>query len=224
VPRCRRACKSRPTRISALEVFDPEHKRPIGIDEISLARLVNERAMEERLRYGSAIVDDYLYSYNTDDSWVHQMASWLIPAIAGRGRAILVSDPPEGTSDADVTMIAGLIFRYFRTAKPDNIDRDIELLRLLFRLPAVFEFDHPTLAGLALTPSDELVAELPEPDNAKVYGPFTALIQRVRASKQPPHIPTGKDLETFLNGLPDEAIPAAGIILRMWDSGNIARY
>jgi hypothetical protein len=176
-----------------------------------------EQAAEQRLRYGSAIMDDHLFVY-PDDTWVHQMASWLIPAIAGKGTSAIFSDPPEGTSEKDIRIIAGLIFRYFRTAEGDG-QQDKQILELLSRLPAVFELDHLTLAAMALhNYSLDTAAEFSEPGNPGVYGPYNEIVRRFHALQGSNH--PARDLEESLNRLPDEAIVAIGTILRRWTRGT----
>ncbi|MGH7914012.1 MAG: NACHT domain-containing protein, partial [Candidatus Binataceae bacterium] len=108
-------------------------------NEISLARLAGDRAMEKRLKYGIAATDGYAYAYDNSE-WMHVMASWLIPAIAGKRTGHIISEPPEGTSPRDIKIVAGLIFQCLRDPRGDaNLVG--ELLGLLFRLPPVFDID-----------------------------------------------------------------------------------
>jgi hypothetical protein len=193
-----------------VEVFDSDNRRPVGTDEISLARLISEQYMEQRLRYGFAILDNYLAVY-PDDVWMDKMASWLIPVIAGYDRNDIIADPPEGTPDDDISFTARLIFRYFRAAKADG-RRDKNLIRLLFRLPAVFEFDRLVVAALAISYDNPFAEEFPELENAAVYGPYRELIRRARAFEE---IRLDDEmLEAGFRELPDEAIKMIGSILK----------
>jgi hypothetical protein len=143
-----------------------------GATEIDLARLAGDRTIETRLRYGTAIMDNYFYCPESD--WVHSMASWLIPAIAGKNTLNLPQIPPEGTSEQDIKIIADLIFRYLRNA-PSSNNRPIPVLRLLFELPQVFEVDHETLAAVVASDTT-LLDEVPELRDPETYGRFAAYL------------------------------------------------
>ena len=117
-------------------------------DEISLARLTDARETERRLRYGAAIVNDYIYGY-TDSSWADQMASWLFPAIAGKSTNHFILEPPPETSYQDICHVSALICILFISGNASKI-RFKELLRLLLKLIP----DHPPIR------SDPRVCEL----------------------------------------------------------------
>jgi hypothetical protein len=165
---------------STSNVFSSDEKRLLAIDEISIARLTGDRAMEQRLRYGSAVVDNFLYSYD-DDAWIHQMASWLIPAIAGKETSSMMSAPPEGTPEHDIRIVADLIFSYLKIAR-GHIERDKEVLRLLFELPQVFRIDYAALAAAAIS-SPELLAEIPELASPESLGAFYAFLEKFPSRK-----------------------------------------
>ena len=68
-----------------------------GIADVWCALLVDDRQLEQRLRYGIAIKEGLLYSNNRADDWHDVMASWLIPCIAGVASPHpLISPPPRG--------------------------------------------------------------------------------------------------------------------------------
>ncbi|MGD0243334.1 MAG: hypothetical protein ABSB59_23885 [Streptosporangiaceae bacterium] len=46
--------------------------------------------------------------------WFHAMASWLIPAIAGKDASGFPMTPPDGTPEQDIRIIADLIFSYLQ--------------------------------------------------------------------------------------------------------------
>jgi hypothetical protein len=200
------------------EVFSREDTRQLGIDDIALARLANDPHAEKRLRYGAAITDHYLYNYD-NDAWVDQMASWLIPAIAGKRTGYIVPDPPEDTSPKDIAIVAGLIFRYFRSASAD-IERDTDLLRLLFKLPRVFQSDPMVLAALPLLGSKDIDAEFPAPEDEDIqaYGPYASLVQRYRQSGETQISDSG--LADLMNTLSEEAANALVHVLKNWVKGT----
>ena len=183
------------------------------VDEISLARLIDDHRMEHRLRYGSAIIDHLICTYNNDD-WVHQMASWLIPAIAGKKVGYVIERPPEGTQPADLGIIAALIFRYFKTARADS-QRDNALLRLLYDLPGDFLTDGLTLATLSSYMSD-VPEDTPEPSNPDVYSKYVAMVHGItRKEKERRH----DSLEEIVPRIdwaeiPDGAAQVIGALLR----------
>jgi hypothetical protein len=146
--------------------------RQSGVIEVQLARLAGDPMLEELLRYGSAIVDGYSYSFGGD--WVNVMASWLIPAIAGKRVPSLIERPAAEVPDRDVRIIAELIFRYLRIARCDR-EMDIEVLRLLFDLPQVFQIDYETLAAVAASDT-ALLDEIPELRDPENYGGFAVFI------------------------------------------------
>lgn len=93
------------------------------------------------------------------------MASWLIPAIAGKDAPALYRLPPRGTPDQDVQIIADMIFSFLRIALGDR-ERDTEVLGLLFALLRVFRLDHEVLAAAVISdpPLFDQVRELRDPE------------------------------------------------------------
>jgi hypothetical protein len=155
-------------------VFDRGDRRQSGVNEIDLARLVGDKMMEERLRYGSVIIDGYAYSYGEGD-WVNVMASWLIPAISGKITPSIIRPASGDVPDKDIRIIADLIFSYLRILN-SNRTMSTELLRLLFDLPQVFQIDHETLAAVVVSDA-ALLDEIPELRNPEVYGGFAVFIE-----------------------------------------------
>jgi len=149
--------------------FGINDRQQLGATEIDLARLIGDRAMEVRLRYGTAIAENYFYSAVSDD-WLHAMASWLIPAIAGKRTSSFKLRPPAGTPKQDIQIVADLIFSYLRIARGDR-GRDILVLQLLFLLPRYFRLDCEVLAAVTLSDST-LPDEIPELRNRETYGRF----------------------------------------------------
>jgi hypothetical protein len=86
--------------------------------------------------------------------------SILIPLIAGvKLRYFMIGDPPGGLSSSDVRQVALLIFSYLAVAGKD--ESVVGMVRMLFRLPRVFEWDEDALGRVVgLTPT--LLEEVPE--------------------------------------------------------------
>ncbi len=147
------------------------------IFEILLARLTNDLELAERIRYGAVIRNNHLITL-TGTPWKDEIESWLIPMIAGNQRInLLLTDPPEGTSDEDVAYIADLIFRYLRSERGDDAAAE-NLLRLLFRLPGTFEAD--TLALTAAVLRDPvLLSQIPQLRAIGIYGPYSKFLQGI---------------------------------------------
>lgn len=142
--------------------------------EIGLARLTADSAMEVRLRYGVAIADKYFYHSSGPGDWVHAMAAWLIPTIAGKVAPVVTERPPEGITKRDAQIIADLIFRYLRIG-PRNRDTDVAVLRLLFKMPKIFELDHEILASVMICDTT-LLDKIPELKIPETYGSFAAYL------------------------------------------------
>ena len=106
------------------------------------------------------------------------MASCLIPSIAGLPIHPFISDAPVGTSDEDVAFVARLIFKYFRSGQSTYGGGQGELLKILFDLPAEFQFDVYALA-FAVISDPSLVEVRPELKKAKTYGSAYELIRAV---------------------------------------------
>jgi NACHT conflict system protein len=143
--------------------------RPGGT-AFDLARLTGDQAMEIRLTYGSAIADNYFHHPSDPGDWMHSIASWLIPAIAGKDVPPIRYLLPEDIPDQDIRIIADLIFSYLRIARGVRT-RDIAVLQLLFKLPQVFQFDHEILAAVAISDPD-LLDDIPGLRNPEIYGRF----------------------------------------------------
>jgi NACHT domain len=145
------------------------------VSDVWLARLLGDQKMEQRTRYGAAILDEFFYAgKDSPDVWVHQMASWLIPLAAGTDTSRIISKPPAGISDHDAVKVAALIFNYLRVA-PLEHDENAEIIRLLFDLPQAFEFDQYALSR-AILMRPALLIEVPELRDADIYGPLLDLI------------------------------------------------
>ena len=167
-------------------------------NEFSLARLTNDQALEERLRYGAAVVNDYLISYS-DTSWKSEIASWLIPNVAGEPVGGMWGDPPATTPAEDIAYIARLIFRYLRS-NGGRASKADGLLELLFGLPRVFEIDSLALAITTLS-NPELLAKIPDLRNAEIYGPYINFLREL--------LP-----DASRDGVSDEAVEVGQKIIR----------
>lgn len=151
------------------------------VGDILLARLADDRGLEERIRFGTAILNNQLITFG-DTSWIDEIASWLIPALVGHYHlGYAWSPPPATTPDEDVAYIAELIFRYLRS-KAGGPRRDGEmamtesLLKLLFQLPRAFMFDSLALTATVLS-EPELLIRVPELQDADIYGPYIIFIR-----------------------------------------------
>jgi hypothetical protein len=170
--------------------------------EVSLARLVDDRPMARRLRYGEAITDNN-HDFARDSEWAEMMASRLIPLIAGGDSGVLITDPPEGTAESDIIGIAELIFTLLRSGIPDH-DRDAALIDLLFDMPQVFKFDELALATAVLNDPD-LRKDCPQLKNPRVYGRYADIVNKSISREWRENV-------SFRN-LPDGAIAAIRSIL-----------
>ena len=114
---------------------------PVEGNDVWFAQLVDDALLEDRLRYGMAISDNILYTDDNRNDWAEMMASWLIPYIAGVTDTWFIKRPTSpGISDHSIAHVATLIMRLLKT---QHIAQDLEeqLVKLLFELPRVFEFD-----------------------------------------------------------------------------------
>lgn len=143
------------------------------VNDIFLAGLLGDRGMEERVRYGAAITDDFHYRENLDHTepsqWIHEFASMMIPLLAGLQPPHLVSSPPPGISDHDARVASGLILRYLDSAGADEAIGTVLVQFLLFDLPQVSEIDQFAIARAVLR-DPLLLAALPELRNPETYG------------------------------------------------------
>ena len=196
---------------------DTSHLIPLGNEvslsawtEILTARLTGDQPMEDRLRHGAAISDDYVYTFDGDD-WLRKMTSSLVPAIAGKNTYVEISDPPPGTRDSDVAVVARLILTYLQTLNR-NAPVDRELIRLLCRLPRVFEIDIPTLALIALE-SPGLADEIPELRACLMESTYGPVIEEAVHSGDAEDSPS----EAALAGLAEMMVRRRGVWQDHWD-------
>ena len=153
------------------------------VTDIFLARLANDQGLGERIRYGAAILNNHLITFD-DTSWKDEIASWLIPAIAGHHHIDFVwSAPPASTPDEDIAYIAGLIYRYLRSkggglSPGGEMIMTESLLKLLFHLPRTFMIDSLTLTATVLS-KPELLNLVPELQDADIYGPYIIFMREL---------------------------------------------
>lgn len=151
----------------------------LGDETSRVARLLGDRDLEWRIRYGAAIWDrraDGIVSDSRD--WVHGAYSILIPLTAG-GELIpdLFPDPPEGVSANDYRRVAGLIFDYLREFGSGS-DWPEFFIEKLFKYPPEFTFDGYALAR-AVIMEPELLGKFPQLRDPKIYGSFYRLIEAI---------------------------------------------
>jgi hypothetical protein len=153
--------------------------------DIALCRLVDDASMEHRLRYGTAITDNYTY---LNDSWFDNTASAIISIIIGQGNhfSLTPEDPPAETPAEKIAFIARLIFCSLRSSMSDPAC-DPALVRLLFSLPNLSHFDPIALASAVLS-HPELPAEIPELGNSEMFGRYAGVVNRVRSYVLPQDI------------------------------------
>lgn len=153
-----------------------------GIGEVWFARLIGDRDMEDRARYGAALADEFYYAYgDMAEYWFQEMASWIIPMIAGQnlGTSMITDVVPEGVAESDIRSAASLIFNYLRTVPDyDDADRVGLIIKLLFAMPPKFEIDEYALARAVII-YPRLVLDIPELRNPEVYGDAYRIIQVV---------------------------------------------
>ena len=144
------------------------------VNDIFLAGLLGDRHMEERIRYGGAIAEDFHYrshlNHATEPSqWIHEFAATMIPVLAGLRPPYLLQGPPPGISDHDAQVAAGLIFRYLDSAG-FTAELDVFLVQiLLFELPQVFEMDRFAIARAVLR-NPRMLEAIPALRNPEIYG------------------------------------------------------
>lgn len=153
-------------------------------DDIAFSRLVNDVEMERRLRYGAAIIDRYTYS--REDSWYDNMASAIIPRIIGRNVNFIPASPPTGTPDDQLASIAKIISCCLRSGLSDASD-DAKLLQLLFSLPTFSDGDPLALAGAVIS-NPELPSRFSVLKNAKIFGRYAGIVDRIRSHVLPREI------------------------------------
>lgn len=143
------------------------------VSDIFLARLLGDQSLEQRIRYGAAIAENFHYREDllrTEPSrWIHEFASMMIPVLAGLRPPYLAKSPAPGISDRDAQVAAGLILRYLDGSVGDPTLTAFLVHLLLFDLPQVFEIDRFAIARIVLR--DPLLLEsVPELKNPGSYG------------------------------------------------------
>lgn len=153
-----------------------------GMLEIWSAQLIDDKQLEDQLRFGMAISDHIFYTDDERGDWADMMASWLIPYIAGVSDFSLIKPPPSlGASNDSITRIAQLITRLLLNRGGD-LDFEAALIRLLFDFPRVFKLDTHALAA-AVTRHTVLVRMIPELQDPAVFGKsWTAICMAVPAA------------------------------------------
>jgi hypothetical protein len=147
--------------------------------EISLARLIRDNKAEKRLRYGTAISDRVTY-FADGDSWGEVMSSWLIAEIAGEDVQPMFEKPPEGTPQHEIVRVAHLIFHFLRHFTRHPATEDV--LRLLFSLPPVFDFDAHALTS-AVIYDPNLRNTIPQLADHEIYGEYERIVRRIDSPK-----------------------------------------
>ena len=144
--------------------------------DILLARLADDRLLEDRLRFGTAISDGLIYSVD-NDNWASMMISWLVPQIAGMSSRAIFLAPPPGTPDSDINRVRLLLNKLLVTPEhASNLDNGI--LRTLFELPRKFGHDGYVLAATVIR-DPGIVDSIPGLRDANVYGNGLDLIRMV---------------------------------------------
>jgi hypothetical protein len=98
------------TMIVQTEDFGPGNN---GTPELVAARLVADHKAEARLRFGLAVVDDFLY-WREGDDWHDAMRSWIMPALAGYTQHAMFIPPPRGTKAVEIRVIGSLVEQLLR--------------------------------------------------------------------------------------------------------------
>jgi hypothetical protein len=198
-----------------VHIADRRVTREWLVPDILLARLVGDRESELRLRYGYSIVDHHLYYDDNDpESWLHVMASSLIPASAGKETNFifltLQDNPPR---EGDAAVVAEIVFTALRNLKTsrgrDAYSSGVNMLKFLFSQPRHFKMDSLTLAAVTIA-NPSLLDDIPELRDHEIFGRYAPLIgsgDRLLASE-----------EVNFADLPDDAIKAIRGILREWVS------
>ena len=139
-----------------------------GISDLWFSQLVDDALLEERLRYGIAIKDSYIYHTSSGKDWREAMSSWLIPRIAGMDTPTVLIPPPPGVSDEAVEFIANLSMRLLKWHRNEKAFEE-DLVLFLLRLPRVFTLDTQALAA-AVVRNPKLIDKVPELSDPKVFG------------------------------------------------------
>jgi hypothetical protein len=147
--------------------------------EISLARLIRDNPTEKRLRYGTAISDRITY-FADGDSWGEAVSSWLIAEIVGESAQPMLEEPPEGTPQDEIVRVARLIFHFLRYFNRHPATEDV--LRFLFSLPPVFDFDVHALTS-AVIYNPDLRNTIPQLGDYEIYGQFQRIVRRIDSPK-----------------------------------------
>lgn len=173
--------------------------RPVA--DIRAARLISDLPAERILRHGAAVTDGFVYL--SGDDWVSEAASCLVAGIVGRSDVVDFPPPPEGTPDDEIAFVVQLIYTYFRCRRSRSAD--LRLLRNLFNFPRPFAIDPLALTAAVLSNFD-LLYEIPELSDRKVYGQYAPLLWQ--------STPQSIDFKS----LPAEAREAIRILLIQWVS------
>lgn len=219
-------------------------------DALQVAHLTGDYDREQRTLYGAALWDGYRNLAVADSgSWVHALSSALIPVIIGQAgfrlESVIVPEQMEITSDGDAKMLAALIFNFLRTASADTMNtarflimhsppREASeitvgsigiLLKILFSLPTVFEFDQYALArAVILRPL--LLKEVPELRDADLYGPVYELIRTMCTPDLLAAMERGVTQEAAASPDPEkllrEIVSSLSKVLR-WDFNRLGR-
>jgi hypothetical protein len=137
--------------------------------EVLFARLLGDRDMENRLRYGAAFWDGFTYRLEDDPAdWASSMETWLISAISGKRTGVPPEYTPSDISNDYSVTIAPLMFQYLKNANRDSTAEEF-IIRALFRMPKTFRMDEYALAAAVIF-SPELLYKVPELQNVEVYG------------------------------------------------------
>ena len=136
------------------------------------------------------------------------MASWLIPMTAGRHTGpIFLHLPPAGTPDNEIQYIARLIFEYLKSSQADALI-SAELLKLLFRVPRIFEMDELALT-MAVLSNPQMRTEIPELRHDVIYGIYMNVVRRGNSAQ----VIRARGRINF-DDLPDETIAAIKLITK----------
>jgi hypothetical protein len=143
--------------------------------DILIARLAADQSSEERLRYGSAIVDGYLYTFH--DNWKEEMSSWLIQTIAGDLCDTVIEAPPPGTEPGEILHVERLIFKLL-TTRGRHPDSDEWALQLIRKMPKGHSYYRYALA-VAVILDPQLLDRFPELEKSAMYGEAIDIIQGI---------------------------------------------
>jgi len=176
----------------------------LGDDEILVARLMGDKALERRVRYGLAIVDGRARSVGyTSRDWADLTSAALIPLIAGAElKEYQIIPPPADVDARDLHFIATLIFSYLKTVGAVDLPATARITRLLFALPRVFDMDEYALAR-AVIANPGLPNEVPQLRNPEVYGEYYRLVELCSHGRRGSRPPEKADYDHLLRIMED---------------------